>query len=58
MAGLFGVAFFALGLMPRRQFKVLFGCSRIRINPYVLEWIGVEFKLNSTPIHFNTRGLR
>ena len=36
----------------------LFGCSRICINPYVLGWIGVELKLNSTPIHPNTCGLR
>ena len=31
--------------------KALFGCSRIRITPHVLVWIGVELELNSTPIH-------
>jgi hypothetical protein len=35
-----------------------FGCSRIRINPHVLVWVGVELKLNSNPIHFNTYELR
>jgi hypothetical protein len=32
--------------------------SWIRINPYVLEWVGVELELNSTPIHFKTYGFR
>ena len=35
-------------------YKTLFECSRIRINPYVLGWIGVELELNftqSTPTH-------
>jgi len=32
--------------------KTLFGCSRIRINPHVLGWIGVKF------IHPNTCELR
>jgi len=38
--------------------QALFGCSRIRINPYVLGWIGVELELNFTPIHSNTCGLK
>ena len=29
--------------------KVLFRCSRIHINPYVLGWIGVKLELNYTP---------
>jgi hypothetical protein len=29
----------------------LVGCCRIQLNPHVLEWIGVELKLNFTPIH-------
>ena len=41
-----------------RQTKALFGCSRIRINPHVLGWIGVDLELNSTLIHSNTCGLR
>jgi len=36
----------------------LFGRSRIRINPHVLVWVGVELKLNFTTIHSNTCGLR
>ena len=38
--------------------KALFGCSRIRINPHVLGWIGLELELNFTTIHYNTCGLR
>ena len=38
--------------------QALFGCSRIRINPHVLGWIGVKLELNSTPIYFNTCELR
>ena len=41
-----------------KNLKALFGCSRIHINPHVLGWVGVELKLNSTPIHSNTCGLR
>jgi hypothetical protein len=37
--------------------KALFGCCRIHLNPHVLESIGVEFSLSSTPIHTNTCGL-
>jgi hypothetical protein len=44
-----------MGCPPSRIFiqkhKTLFGRSQIRINPRVLGWIGVELKLNSTPIH-------
>ena len=35
----------------------LFGHSQIRINPHVLGWIAVEFKLNFTLICPNTCGL-
>ena len=38
--------------------QALFGCSRIRINPHMLGWIGVEIELNSTSIHSNTCGLK
>jgi hypothetical protein len=31
--------------------KVLFGCNRFHINLPVLECIGVELELNSTPTH-------
>ena len=40
------------------QIKALIGCSRIRINPYMLEWSKVEVELNSVPIYLNTYGLR
>jgi len=42
----------------RSNYELSFGFSRIRINPYVLGWIGVEPKLNSTLIHSNTCGLK
>lgn len=35
-----------------------FGCSRIHLNQYMLEWTEVEISLSSIPIHSNTRGLR
>ena len=38
--------------------RALFGCSQIHINPYILRWVEVKLELNSTPIHFNTCGLR
>jgi hypothetical protein len=38
--------------------KALFKCSRIHINPHVLRWIGVKFKLNSIPIYTNTYELK
>jgi hypothetical protein len=42
----------------KNYFRSLFRCSRIRINPHVLRWIGVKFELNYTPIHPNSCGLR
>lgn len=38
--------------------KTLFGCTRIHLNQCVLEWIGVELKLNSTLTHSNTHESR
>ena len=38
-------------------FPVVTPCL-MHINPHVLKWIGVEISLSSTPIHFNTCGLR
>jgi hypothetical protein len=29
------------------------GCSRIHTNPYMLGWIRVELKLNSTPTNMD-----
>jgi len=40
-----------------KNIKSLFGCT-IHFNSCVLEWIRVELSLISTPIHFNTHGLR
>jgi len=34
----------------------LFGCTHVHFNQRVLEWIGVEIKLSSIPIHSNTHG--
>jgi hypothetical protein len=36
--------------------EALFGCMCIYFNSHVLEWNEIYF--NSTPIHFNTCGLR
>jgi hypothetical protein len=41
----------------QNTFWVLFGCCRLRLNPHVLEWIGVKFSSSSTLIHPSTCGL-
>jgi hypothetical protein len=40
------------------HFRLLFGCSRIRINSHVLRWIKVELELNFTLTHTNIHGLK
>jgi hypothetical protein len=34
--------------------KALFKCTFIHLNPCVLEWVGVEFSLDSIENHSNT----